>query len=122
VPLLAGKKLASSRLCRMRRLDEPWLARNQLGPSERPALKKGRREKEQRDWDDVYQFDDDNWASVVDNDADERLLARENEGDEKGKGVKVKKASHFGDKSDEDFCSMQELLLLNFAICLVLYC
>lgn len=76
--------------------------RNQLGPRERPAPKKGRREKEQRDWDDGYEYDDDNWASIVDNGADERLLARKNEGDDKGKGVKVKKASYFSDESGEE--------------------
>lgn len=90
--------------------------KNQLGPRERPVLKKGRREKaqrrkveeeeeeEERDWDGGVGevFEDDNWASVVDNGADQRLLMGGKEMGEKRKGKKVKRASYFSDESDED--------------------
>jgi U11/U12 small nuclear ribonucleoprotein SNRNP31 len=48
-------------------------------------------------------FDDENWASVVDNGADQRLLTMgESDGDKK-KMKKGKKASYFSDESgDED--------------------
>ncbi|XP_062091994.1 U11/U12 small nuclear ribonucleoprotein 31 kDa protein [Humulus lupulus] len=92
--------------------------RNQLGPRERPPPKKLRRggdnlkredeEDNEAGWSDgaVEVFEDDNWASVVDSGADERLL-REGSGGEGGeeekKKKKLKKASYFSDESgDED--------------------
>ncbi|GAB4854990.1 hypothetical protein Ancab_023577 [Ancistrocladus abbreviatus] len=81
--------------------------RNQLGPRERPVPKKGRRE--EREGDGGEAFDDDNWASAVDDGAGQRLLMREKEeldgivgGDGRRKEKKVKKASYFSDESDEE--------------------
>lgn len=95
--------------------------RNKLGKRERPQPKRGRREgggsggyksKGKEEWagDDEHEgggadavFEDDNWASVVDNEADERLLSGDgswNEGRKKGK--KVKKTSYFSDESDKE--------------------
>lgn len=98
--------------------------KNQLGPRERPQpSKRGRREgggggggyrrsKEDETGGDDDEgggdeaFEDDNWASVVDNGADERLLGGRdrNEGEErkKGKKEKLKKASYFSDESDKE--------------------
>ncbi|GMH11245.1 hypothetical protein Nepgr_013086 [Nepenthes gracilis] len=92
--------------------------KNQLGPRERPVAKKGRREgggrnkgkeedEEEGDWETGEGFEDDNWASVVDNRADERLLMGEKESgtngvDERRTGKKGKKASYFSDESDEE--------------------
>lgn len=99
--------------------------KNQLGPRERPQpSKRGRREGGggggggyRRSKDDETggdddegggdeAFEDDNWASVVDNGADERLLGGRdgNEGEErkKGKKEKLKKASYFSDESDKE--------------------
>lgn len=81
--------------------------RNVLGPRERPLPKKGRRGgasgggvvEEGGD----YGFEEDNWASVVDDKADERLLRREAGEIEKGKEKRErKKASYFSDESDEE--------------------
>ncbi|KAL8166859.1 hypothetical protein V2J09_008358 [Rumex salicifolius] len=81
--------------------------KNQLGARERPVAKKGRRERreeeEERDSDgggEELGFGDDNWASVVDDRAEVRLLTRDGENDGGGnggagggkeKGKKVKK-------------------------------
>ncbi|KAL9229284.1 hypothetical protein vseg_004768 [Gypsophila vaccaria] len=86
--------------------------RNQLGKREPPPPKKGRRfgerEKCYGDGDgdggeeeDVSVFDEDNWASVVDSGADQRLLMND-EIETKRKGKKAKKASYFSDESGED--------------------
>ncbi|KAI9111321.1 hypothetical protein K1719_017733 [Acacia pycnantha] len=81
--------------------------KNQLGPRERPVPKRERRvggyqrtEEDDDGSDGGDQFEDDNWASIVDNGVDERLLA----GNEKAVGKKkAKKASYFSDESgDED--------------------
>lgn len=79
--------------------------KNQLGPRERPEPKRVRRggvgARHEEDWgSDVGEgFEDDNWASVVDGDADQRLLTGvENIVEKK----KEKKASYFSDESDED--------------------
>ncbi|CAN1238328.1 U11/U12 small nuclear ribonucleoprotein 31 kDa protein [Linum grandiflorum] len=85
--------------------------KNQLGPRERPVPKRTRRggggvyeRKEVEDDDDegdVQRFEEENWASVVDGKADERLLI----GDEDGNGLgkkKVKKTSYFSDESDDE--------------------
>ncbi|XP_010483618.1 PREDICTED: U11/U12 small nuclear ribonucleoprotein 31 kDa protein-like [Camelina sativa] len=94
--------------------------RNQLGPRERPPppKKRGRRKEEEgeaeeiRDWsaapsssltvaEDV--FEEDNWASVVDNEAGERLRMREaEEEEERRKKRKDKTASYFSDESDDE--------------------
>ncbi|KNA11500.1 hypothetical protein SOVF_134680 [Spinacia oleracea] len=87
--------------------------KNQLGPRERPVPKKGRREKEQRRKEDEEEearegdeeevaFEEDNWASVVDNAADQRLLMGHEEQQKLGKEKKVKKASYFSDESGEE--------------------
>ncbi|XP_022134360.1 U11/U12 small nuclear ribonucleoprotein 31 kDa protein [Momordica charantia] len=79
--------------------------RNQLGPRERPEPKRGRRggvgARHEEDWgsDGGEGFEDDNWASVVDGDADQRLLTGGENVAERKKG---KKASYFSDESDED--------------------
>ncbi|KAI5420633.1 hypothetical protein KIW84_044455 [Lathyrus oleraceus] len=95
--------------------------KNQLGPRPRPQPKKPRRGfsgLRDRDWEEegdeekeeggqiaAEQFDD-NWASVVDDEAGERLLGRNRNDDEgldnnktKKKG---KKAGYFNDESDHD--------------------
>ncbi|KAL8254698.1 hypothetical protein R6Q59_032919 [Mikania micrantha] len=100
--------------------------KNQLGPRERPqSSKRGRREgggggggddgyrrRKEGEWggndddetggDEVFEYDD--WASVVDNGADERLLnggdVSRDEGRKKGK--KEKKTSYFSDESDKE--------------------
>ncbi|OIV95479.1 hypothetical protein TanjilG_23922 [Lupinus angustifolius] len=94
--------------------------RNQLGPRERPAPKRVRRgggrgggsggrgfqrneeddeEEEEEDVRGGERFEDDNWASVVDDKADERLLER----NEKVVAKKGKKVGYFSDESgDED--------------------
>ncbi|XP_023764691.1 U11/U12 small nuclear ribonucleoprotein 31 kDa protein [Lactuca sativa] len=96
--------------------------KNQFGPRERPQpSKRGRREgggggyrrsKEEEGGGDDDEtggdavFEDDNWASVVDNGADERLLGgRDGNQDEtmkKGKKEKTKKTSYFSDESDKE--------------------
>lgn len=93
--------------------------KNQLGPRERPVPKKGRREKEQRrkneddeeddrerDEEESVVFEEDNWASVVDNGADQRLLMGHDheyyDHPKSSKGKKVKKASYFSDESGEE--------------------
>ncbi|KAL7586939.1 hypothetical protein Lser_V15G36410 [Lactuca serriola] len=98
--------------------------KNQFGPRERPQpSKRGRREgggggggyrrsKEEEGGGDDDEtggdpvFEDDNWASVVDNGADERLLGGRdgNQGEtmKKGKKEKTKKTSYFSDESDKE--------------------
>ncbi|GKC56249.1 U11/U12 small nuclear ribonucleoprotein 31 kDa protein [Tanacetum coccineum] len=96
--------------------------RNKLGKRERPQPKRGRREgrgsggyrssKGKDEWagDDEEEgggadavFEDDNWASVVDNGADERLLGGDGSRDEgRKKGKKLKKTSYFSDESDKE--------------------
>lgn len=92
---------------------------NVLGPRERPAPKKGRRGGGGReDWsggggggrlnhggggdDEGEVFEEENWASVVDDGADERLLRGEREEREKVKERREKKVSYFSDESDEE--------------------
>ncbi|GAB2286875.1 U11/U12 small nuclear ribonucleoprotein 31 kDa protein [Dionaea muscipula] len=91
--------------------------RNQLGPRERPVAKKGRREsggrrkgkeeddeEEDRDSGGGDAFEVDNWASVVDDGADKRLLMRDSgiSGGGKTDTQKVKRTSYFSDESDDD--------------------
>ncbi|KAL2337310.1 hypothetical protein Fmac_011756 [Flemingia macrophylla] len=85
--------------------------RNQLGPRLRPEPKRPRRGPHRSDADPddsdaaaaaaADRFEDDNWASVVDDGADERLLAGNRDG---GVAVKKnkKKAGYFSDESDDD--------------------
>ncbi|KDP30480.1 hypothetical protein JCGZ_16159 [Jatropha curcas] len=78
--------------------------RNQLGARERPVAKRGRGDggqgRREEEWEDGEVFEEENWASVVDGDADERLLSRGEE--TKVERKKVKKASYFSDESDEE--------------------
>ncbi|KAI5346052.1 hypothetical protein L3X38_013931 [Prunus dulcis] len=87
--------------------------KNQLGPRERPPPKRVRRgggggggsaaarvEEAEGDSGDE-RFEDDNWASVVDSGADQRLLVGE-ELEEKKRKKGVKKSSYFSDESDND--------------------
>ncbi|KAL1187817.1 U11/U12 small nuclear ribonucleoprotein 31 kDa protein [Cardamine amara subsp. amara] len=91
--------------------------RNQLGPRERPPppKKRGRRKEEEgeaeetRDWSAAPPlavtegFEEENWASVVDNEAGERLRMREaEEEEERRKKRKEKKVSYFSDESDDE--------------------
>ncbi|PSS05070.1 U11/U12 small nuclear ribonucleoprotein [Actinidia chinensis var. chinensis] len=96
--------------------------RNQLGMRERPQPSKrsrrggdvdgggrgGGRKGEEEKWEEEEGvdevFEDDNWASVVDTGADERLLMREkDEVGKRKKGVKrEKKSSYFSDESDNE--------------------
>ncbi|XP_065872516.1 U11/U12 small nuclear ribonucleoprotein 31 kDa protein [Euphorbia lathyris] len=91
--------------------------KNQLGPRERPVAKRVRRGLDNRRKDEEWEdgdadadgdgdggrevFEEENWASVVDGGADERLLKGElgERGEER---KKVKKASYFSDESDEE--------------------
>lgn len=89
--------------------------KNLFGPRERPApSKKGRRsgdggrsggggggESEEEEGDQVESFDDENWASVVDRGAEERLLRGHNE-DFKEKKKREKRKGYFSDESDEE--------------------
>ncbi|KAK6933422.1 Zinc finger, CCHC-type [Dillenia turbinata] len=95
--------------------------RNQLGPRERPVPKRrrggsggggvgerkyGRERKDEMEEEEEREivFEDDNWASVVDDRADERLMMREisERGDKiKGKNNE-KRLSYFSDESDDD--------------------
>lgn len=87
--------------------------KNQLGPRERPPPKRVRRgggggggsaaaRVEEAEGDSGGErFEDDNWASVVDSGADQRLLVGE-ELEEKKRKKGVKKASYFSDESDND--------------------
>ncbi|RDY01372.1 U11/U12 small nuclear ribonucleoprotein 31 kDa protein, partial [Mucuna pruriens] len=83
--------------------------RNQLGPRPRPEPKRPRHGPHRRDDGDesdgpgpaADRFEDDNWASVVDDGADERLLAG-NVDDAVAVKKKKKKAGYFSDESDED--------------------
>ncbi|KAK6233939.1 hypothetical protein QUC31_006345 [Theobroma cacao] len=86
--------------------------KNQLGPRERPVSKKGRRgcgggerREDNGDWSDEeldggVGFEEENWASVVDGSAEERLRKAEMV-EEKKKKV-ARKASYFSDESDEE--------------------
>ncbi|KAK0593443.1 hypothetical protein LWI29_036723 [Acer saccharum] len=83
--------------------------KNQLGSRERPIPKKVRRRMDGEDEAEVeaeaeagvgLEFDDGNWASVVDGGAQERLILGESESEEKRK--KVKRVSYFSDESDEE--------------------
>ncbi|KAF8077539.1 hypothetical protein N665_1030s0022 [Sinapis alba] len=89
--------------------------RNQLGPRERPPppKKRGRRREEEGEAEDSAPpalteegFGEDNWASVVDNEAGERLRMREAEEEEerrrKRKEAAGKKVSYFSDESDDE--------------------
>ncbi|KAK2969075.1 hypothetical protein RJ640_021114 [Escallonia rubra] len=91
--------------------------KNQLGARERPQPKRGRREsggdgavgvRVEDNWDEEEGgggFEEDNWASVVDTGADERLLMGERDEigvREKGKRDKKKKKGYFSDESDEE--------------------
>lgn len=90
--------------------------RNQLGPRQRPEPKRPRRGPHHRDddYDDGGEdsdgvgvgarFEDDNWASVVDDGADERLLTGNRDDDDAVavKSKKKKKAGYFSDESDDD--------------------
>ncbi|XP_044462110.1 U11/U12 small nuclear ribonucleoprotein 31 kDa protein [Mangifera indica] len=75
--------------------------KNQLGPRERPEPKKARRryDGDDNENESALDFDDGNWASVVDDGAQERLIMGEEEIEEK---KKVKKVSYFSDESGED--------------------
>ncbi|KAJ0046690.1 hypothetical protein Pint_05979 [Pistacia integerrima] len=79
--------------------------KNQLGPRERPEPKKVRRkfdgeDENENENESAIGFDDGNWASVVDDGAQERLIMGEEETEEKKK--KVKRVSYFSDESGED--------------------
>lgn len=89
--------------------------RNQLGPRERPPppKKRGRRKEEEGEAEDWFApsslavaeegFEEENWASVVDNEAGERLRMREaEEEEERRKKRKEKKVSYFSDESDDE--------------------
>lgn len=93
--------------------------KNQLGPRERPPppKKRGRRKEDEgeaeegRDWSApslalTEGFEEENWASVVDNEAGERLIMREAEEEEerrkKRKEAAGKKVSYFSDESDDE--------------------
>lgn len=86
--------------------------KNQLGSRARPPPKlprKGfRRSVENDDEADegsdgrTERFEDDNWASVVDDGADERLLSRNDSVAVAKKDKKGKKAGYFSDESDHD--------------------
>ncbi|WCJ19278.1 Zinc finger CCHC-type and RNA-binding motif-containing protein 1 [Euphorbia peplus] len=85
--------------------------KNQLGPRERPVAKRVRRgfedsrgkgeDQEDEEEGEGEGAEEENWASVVDDGADERLLKGGVGGSEEGRR-KVKKASYFSDESDED--------------------
>ncbi|CAN8270069.1 unnamed protein product [Cochlearia groenlandica] len=97
--------------------------RNQLGPRERPPPPKRRgrpkeeeEEEEGRHWPSsslavAEGFEEENWGSVVDNEAGERLRMREAEEEEEEERRKMvkrkeegagKKVSYFSDESDDD--------------------
>lgn len=89
--------------------------KNLLGPRERPApSKKERRDgvgsgggwerrevEEEEEEEEVGMFETDNWASVVDKGAEDRLLRGEEEVRKKKK-EKEKRKGYFSDESDED--------------------
>ncbi|XP_048325696.2 U11/U12 small nuclear ribonucleoprotein 31 kDa protein [Ziziphus jujuba] len=86
--------------------------KNQLGPRERPVPKRGRKGgwsgggKKEDEGEDLVDdggegFEDDNWASVVDGGANERLLKGSDNGVMEER-KKMKKASYFSDESDGD--------------------
>lgn len=90
--------------------------KNQFGPRERPQPSKrsrrdgggGGRRAGEEEWEEdevagAEGFEDDNWASVVDNRADERLLMRKKEElEERKKRKSEKRMSYFSDESDEE--------------------
>lgn len=90
--------------------------KNSLGPRERPEpSKKGRREsgsfgggrreneEEEEEEEEMGMFEMENWASVVDKGAEERLLKREKEEEGLKKKQKTeKRKGYFSDESDED--------------------
>ncbi|XP_010543557.1 PREDICTED: U11/U12 small nuclear ribonucleoprotein 31 kDa protein [Tarenaya hassleriana] len=89
--------------------------RNQLGPRERPLppKRRGQRrdaeaEAETEGEEAAEGFEEENWASAVDNEAGERLRMREEEEErrmkkrKRGESGGGKKASYFSDESDED--------------------
>lgn len=97
--------------------------KNQLGPRARPQPKKRRGfggsgwskereeegdEEEENDRIGAERFEEDNWASVVDDGADERLLGRNGNEDEglddkkRRKKKKGKRAGYFSDESDHE--------------------
>ncbi|XP_027111486.1 U11/U12 small nuclear ribonucleoprotein 31 kDa protein [Coffea arabica] len=91
--------------------------KNLLGPRERPApSKKGRRDgggsgggwgrrevEEEEEEEEMALFETDNWASVVDKGAEDRLLRGEEEvRKKKKKKKKEKRKGYFSDESDED--------------------
>ncbi|KAG9150163.1 hypothetical protein Leryth_009756 [Lithospermum erythrorhizon] len=88
--------------------------KNQLGPREKPKpSNKGRRkggddrrggeeEGSEEDEEENEGLEDENWASVVDRDAGERLLEREKEKVAMKKDKKEKRKGYFSDESDED--------------------
>ncbi|XP_027161611.1 U11/U12 small nuclear ribonucleoprotein 31 kDa protein [Coffea eugenioides] len=90
--------------------------KNLLGPRERPApSKKGRRDgggsgggwgrrevEEEEEEQEMALFETDNWASVVDKGAEDRLLRGEEEVRKKKKKKKEKRKGYFSDESDED--------------------
>lgn len=114
--------------------------RNQLGPRERPVPKRSRRgqggsearqngDHDNGGSDGGEAFEDDNWASVVDTGADQRLLKGSEGLEMRKKGKKEKKASYFSDESDEEewfwsgFClkcriwiGSMEVRFFNFAL------
>ncbi|XVE68798.1 hypothetical protein DITRI_Ditri09bG0099400 [Diplodiscus trichospermus] len=88
--------------------------KNQLGPRERPVPKKGRRgggggekREDAGDWweedpESGEGFEEENWASVVDGAAEERLRKVEMVEEKKRKNKVTRKASYFSDESDEE--------------------
>ncbi|XP_021897705.1 U11/U12 small nuclear ribonucleoprotein 31 kDa protein [Carica papaya] len=83
--------------------------RNQLGPRERPVVsKRGRRRREGEGEEEEGGergsecFEEENWASVVDDEAGERLRRMEEGDGEERKRKVMKKASYFSDESDEE--------------------
>ncbi|KAK9913175.1 hypothetical protein M0R45_036999 [Rubus argutus] len=89
-------------------------SRTSWGPRERPPQKKGRRGggggggggearvDNELEWESGGEtFEDDNWASVVDGGAGQRLLLSD-ELEEEKKRKKIKKAGYFSDESDHD--------------------
>jgi U11/U12 small nuclear ribonucleoprotein SNRNP31 len=94
--------------------------KNQLGPRARPQPKKPRRgfggfrDREDDDDDEeeggrigAAQFEEDDWASAVDNGAGERLLGMDGNDDEamddkRKKKKKGKRSGYFSDESDHD--------------------
>ncbi|CAK9159680.1 unnamed protein product [Ilex paraguariensis] len=90
--------------------------KNLLGKRERPVPKRARRgggvgggvgvDRGEGEWEEDgggEVWEEENWASVVDNGADERLLMREDDDlGEKNKGKREKRKGYFSDESDEE--------------------